>query len=219
MLFDELLAKLRHGDDPYKGFPARRFRPDLQGWNATHAFLTETLVENKPSVVVEVGVWKGASVLTMAAQLKEMKSDLVIIAVDTWLGSSEHWLSNYFEDLICVNGYPSIYYTFLTNVVESGLAPYVLPLPVDSATAYNILKVKGVRPDVVHIDASHDYKSVQADLAMWWELLQPGGTLISDDYGDVWLTVKCAVDDFLRVTPHTDFQASPYKARFSKARQ
>jgi predicted O-methyltransferase YrrM len=40
----------------------------------------------RPSIV-EIGVWKGSSVITLASKMKELNLDGVVIAVDTWLGA------------------------------------------------------------------------------------------------------------------------------------
>ena len=67
------------------------FRPDAQtddqGWNSDHIFLADTMTREKPRVVVELGVWKGASTMTMAATLRDEGIDGCVVAVDTGLGS------------------------------------------------------------------------------------------------------------------------------------
>ena len=216
----DLLDRLWYGRDPYLGFTSSMAR-DLQGWNSDHTYLTEAIDRHRPGVVVEVGVWKGASVLTMARRMRETGCDGVVLAVDTWLGSAEHWLDANLKDLIPqMNGFPQLYFAFMGNVVAEGLQDYVLPLPLDSANACEVLRSRDVRPVLLHVDAAHDYAAVTADLERWWPLLQPGGTLIADDYDAtyrVWETVSRAVDDFKARTPHQDFAALPYKCRFTKS--
>jgi predicted O-methyltransferase YrrM len=150
--------------------------------------------------VVEIGVWKGGSVITMAKALSELGLDGVVIAIDTWLGSSDHWLSaEWFTELGFESGYPKLYHRFLNNVLTEGLEDYVVPLPIDSMNAVVIFETLQIRPDVVHIDAGHDYDSVISDLKAWWNLLAPGGMLIADDYlpeTGGWPGVLKAVDGF-----------------------
>jgi SAM-dependent methyltransferase len=213
-----LVETLWYGQDPMAGYPAQP--PDREGWNADHAYLPEAIDRLRPDIVVEVGVWKGASVLAMARRMREIGCHGVVIAVDTWLGSADHWLDPVLRGRMhVVHGYPLLYFTFLGNVAAEGLQDYVLPLPLDSINAFEVLSGKGVRPSVLHIDAGHDYRSVTTDLEHWWQLLRPGGVLIADDYdaaGVVWPEVGRAVDDFRARTPHVDFAAVPYKCRFSK---
>ena len=91
--------------------------------------------------------------------------------------------------------YPSVYYTFLSNVVHAGAQEYVLPCPMTSSTAALFFRQKRLRPDLIHIDASHEYADVAADLRHWWPLVRPGGALVGDDY-QVFRDVEKAVKEF-----------------------
>jgi cephalosporin hydroxylase len=194
----------------------------MSGWNFEHRYLSEAIVRFRPGIVVEVGVWMGLSVMTMARAMRDCGCDGVIIAVDTWLGSSEHWLNpQQATELGRLHGYPQFYRNFLANIAAEGLQDFVLPLPLDSASAHVVLDKLALRPVVVHLDAAHDYTSVLLDLQRWWSLLSPGGMLIADDYDttrSVWPEVGRAVDDFRAGVAHEDFAAEPYKCRMVRPR-
>jgi predicted O-methyltransferase YrrM len=218
-----ILDKLFFGRDPLKDFPAHRFPTDLQGWHSQHPYLTRAIAEGKPAIVVEVGVWKGASVVTMAKEIQRQKMDAVVIAIDTWLGSSEHYLwEKFIPDLDFEFGYPRLYHKFAANICNEGLQDCVVPLPLDSINGFQLLKEKGIRPDVLHIDAGHDYMSVMGDLKAWWPQLTPGGVLIGDDYFKSWLgkgkwpEVRQAFDEFFAATPHTKFESGDGKCYVGK---
>lgn len=211
---DDIIATLWHGVDPFAD-RVPTMPPDRQGWNSDHPFLADAIDRQRPDVVVEVGVWKGASVLTMARRMREIACDGVVIAVDTWLGSAEHWLSP--GAIPIMAGRSLLYDVFASNVLIDGLSGHVLPLSLDSASASEVLARLDIRPGVIHIDAAHDYQSVSIDLKRWWRLLKPGGTLIADDYDcPAWPTVTRAVDDFVARTPHDGFAAANKKCRFDK---
>lgn len=198
-----LLSRLGHGRDPFETFPPKLYAGDLQGWNSDHAYLREVVTTLRPSLVVEVGVWKGCSVITMASEMKARGVDGAVLAVDTWLGSWDHWLVDaYFEDMGFQHGYPTLFWRFMANVAQAGVQDHVVPMPLDSLNAYEVLHRKGMQADAVHIDAGHDYRAVRKDLESWWSLIRPGGVLIADDYFDdenkAWPEVKRAVDDFVR---------------------
>jgi predicted O-methyltransferase YrrM len=198
----DLLAQLWRGHDPFANFPRRTYAGDVQGWNYDHPYLTHVIDALRPRLVVEVGVWKGCSVMTMAERLKAVGVDGVVLAVDTWLGSWDHWLvDEFFEELDFHNGYPTLFWRFMANIVDAKLQDYVVPLPLDSLNANEVLHRKGISLDAVHIDAGHDYGAVLRDLEAWWLLIRPGGVLIADDYFDdekkAWPEVKRAVDDFV----------------------
>ena len=222
----QILDQLFFGRDPLKDFPKARFPTDLQGWHSDHSYLARAMQEASPKVVVEVGVWKGASVVTMAKELQRLNRDAVVIAIDTWLGSSEHYLwEKFIPDLDFEFGYPRLYHKFAANICNESLQDYVVPLPLDSINGFQLLKAKGIRPDVLHIDAGHDYLSVMADLKAWWPQLNAGGVLIGDDYfkkpligQGKWPEVRQAFDEFFASTPHTKFESGDGKCYVGKPR-
>jgi predicted O-methyltransferase YrrM len=215
-----VLERLWRGHDPFAQFPRQLFAQDASGWNSDHRYLAEAIARYRPGIVVEIGVWKGGSVLTMARAMREARCEGVIVAVDTWLGSAEHWLdARMAEDLSPLHGYPQLYWKFMNNVLAEGLQDFVLPLPLDSNSAQAVLGALSLRPAVIHLDSAHDYTSVFLDLQRWWALLQPGGMMITDDYDAsrlVWPDVARAVDDFRARVPHQEFAADPYKCRLVK---
>ncbi|KQP91340.1 methyltransferase [Methylobacterium sp. Leaf113] len=195
-----LLDAFWHGRDPFAN-PPDDLRPlDLQGWRSVHPYLDAAITEFRPAVVVEIGVWKGASSLNLARTMAAHGVDGTVIAVDTWLGAVDHWADPaLFAELVTEHGYPSLYRTFLANVLREGLADRILPLPLDSVNAAELLHLRGVPADVIHLDAGHEEASVMADLRAWWPVLRPGGLLIADDYdrlGGRFPGVTRAVDAF-----------------------
>ena len=79
-----------HGTDIYNGF-VPTFAEDRQGWNSEHTSFEEIIRGLRPSVVIDVGVWKGASTIYLADLMKQNAIPGVVIGVDTFLGSVEHW--------------------------------------------------------------------------------------------------------------------------------
>lgn len=196
-----MVALLWHGNDPFLSAPEGH-TPDYHGWNSNHPYLSRAIDDLKPRVAVEIGVWKGLSVLAMAERMRDMGVDGVVIAIDTFLGSSEHWLQRkWFERLPFRNGHPALFETFVANVFERGLQDYVLPLPMDAANAAMIFEALKINVDLIHLDAAHDFTSVSADLARWWPLLREGGVLLGDDYfpnGQHWPGVRDAFRTFFQ---------------------
>ena len=115
------LSALYGDHNPYVGLSKRDV--DTRGWGQ-NASLYERLVKRlQPSVVVEVGVWKGGTTCAFAKALRRHTplQSSVIVAVDTWLGAPEFWTKrlggramNFQErserDLQLVNGYPTVFY-------------------------------------------------------------------------------------------------------------
>jgi len=202
----DLVEKIHHGIDPLAFTTTKESQIDFHGWNSSHIYLTKTIELIRPTIVVEIGVWKGGSTLTMAKALQRLGQDSAIIAIDTFRGSPEHWCEpELFKMMNVKNGLPTIYQTFIANITAKGLQEFIVPLPVDSYSAFEILKRKGIKADLVHIDGGHEYQSVTNDLNTWSQLLSPKGTIIMDDYiwddekqiAKGWLDVAKAVNDFM----------------------
>lgn len=213
---DALLATLWRGRDPYAGFPRHLYERDTQGWGSQHPYLAEL---GEARLIVEVGVWKGASTIAMASLLRERGVDGVVLAVDTWLGAVDHWIKDkWFDQLGFDHGYPSLARKFLANIIAAELTGHVLPLPLDSINAAALLAHHGIAVDAIHLDGGHEYGSVAADLRAWWPLLKPGGLLIGDDYGidGKWPGVRKAFDEFLDAQDISEIEHRHGKCRVTK---
>ncbi len=64
-----LLERLWNGREPFDGQEADA-AADFQGWASDHPYLRQAIVELRPAIVVEVGVWKGSSVITLAEEIR-----------------------------------------------------------------------------------------------------------------------------------------------------
>ena len=191
LLQHTLMNKL-YGGDIWAGFSA--VAPgEVQGWNGDHPSLSRLTSSPGAKIVVDVGVWKGQSTINMATAMRNAGIDGVVIGVDTFLGSPEHWDMNLFSRN---NGLPDLYQIFLSNVVAAGLTDYVIPLAQTSTTAVKILQSRGIAPQIVHVDAAHEYPEVIRDLEDYWNILDDGGYIIGDDYAADWPGVIQAADEF-----------------------
>ena len=186
--------------DPYEGFEYLQHQCDLQGWGYENPILYDAIKLIRPSLIFEVGSWKGASAIRMAQCLREQGIPGCIICVDTWLGAPEHFMvrdhADYFQSLKFKHGYPQLYYQFLANVMHSGVQDIIVPLAQTSGNAATILKELGLKANLIYIDGSHNYTDVYLDLREYWELLTLDGVLIGDDYHFIWHGVVRAVKQF-----------------------
>jgi hypothetical protein len=176
------------------------FEPDVDGWGFQHPIFDEAIERYRPRVVVEVGTWKGASVLRMHGASLEHGTGTEFVCVDTWLGSAaEIWLDpDTRRSLHLEGGYPTMFRQFVANVLSHGAQDVVYPLPMTSSAAAHVLERLGVMADVVYIDAGHEYEEVSADLRLYWSLLRPGGLMFGDDFAESWPGVQRAVVKFAR---------------------
>jgi hypothetical protein len=192
------LLSLLHDVSPYEGHDISAHPGDMQGWGSTDPIFEQVIAALRPQLIVEVGTWKGASAIHMAQVARALGLPIQIICVDTWLGSPEHFLAlvpGWRESLRLRNGYPQLYFTFLTNVIQHRLTEIIIPLPATSENAATILFNRKIRPDLVYIDATHEYGAVKRDLHLYWQLLSDDGVLLGDDYLE-WPGVTQAANDF-----------------------
>ena len=215
----ELVSRLWRGRDPFAAIPNGLYRPDRQGWGSNHPYLSQGIRRIRPAVAIEIGVWKGGSTITMASEMKALGIDGAVLSVDTWLGSSEHWVDERAAASLMLDaGYPRLFYTFCANILDAGLADHVVPLPIDSVNAAQIVKKLKISAQLIHIDGGHDYNSVLSDLREWWPVLTPGGLLIGDDYrhGNDWPEVVAAFDDFFGALGLLPLENADDKCRIMK---
>lgn len=190
----EIMERL-YDHDVWSGFKPSPMTRTPEGWNGNHPSLKRLVGTTGGKVVIDVGVWKGQSTITMAEAMKSARIDGCVIAVDTFLGSPEHWKpkTNLFTRN---NGMPDIFQTFMSNVCKAGVQDYIVPMPQTSVTAALVLRQFGISAAVVHIDAAHEYEEVLRDAKEYWELLEPNGYLVGDDYHETWPGVVRAAGEF-----------------------
>jgi len=192
------LMEAIHGKDIYEGFDHTAYPQDRSGWGGESEAFGEIIRGVRPSFVIEVGSWKGASALTMAEVMGREGIEGKILCVDTWLGALEFWSDQSdperFGALECRHGYPSVYYRFLANVLHAGKEGRIVPFPLPASAAALWLMRTDLRADLIYLDGSHEEEDVYQDLLDYHSLLAPGGTLFGDDWG--WSGVRAAVERF-----------------------
>jgi hypothetical protein len=125
-----------------------------------HGWLSPDVMEMLPcalvpntKVVVELGSWLGKSTRFIA----DKAPGATIIAIDTWAGSKEH---HAMPD--CAPLLPVLYETFLKNCWE--YRQRMIPVRATSAHGLEILYHQAIVPDLIYVDASHEYPDVLGDV-------------------------------------------------------
>jgi hypothetical protein len=192
-----------HGD-PYEGFEWEKYPDDLTG-GIIHDIWKQVFEDLRPTMIIEVGSWKGKSAVNFAQlALKYEPEDLVILCVDTWLGSDPVHQWSHREDLtwgmrdMFYHGYPTIYYQFLSNICRHKLQNIVVPFPNTSNVAARWLQSTTIQADLIYVDAGHDEEECYLDVSRFWTALRPGGLMAGDDFHANWHGVICAVSRFSR---------------------
>lgn len=171
----------------------------LMGWNGNKPIFRQLIEKIKPATIIEVGSWKGQSAINMGKTVKELELNTTIHCVDTWLGAIEFWTTGKNTDernLLTTNGYPQVYFQFLSNVVHNNLQDVILPFPNTSENGYRYFKYNNITAQMIYIDASHEEDDVYKDLNNYYELLDYNGILFGDDYQKDWPGVINSVNRF-----------------------
>ena len=181
----------------YDGFEP--WPEDTRGWGGDDPYFRTLINEVNPKIIFEVGAWKGQSTINMAKHLKENNIDCIIYSIDTWLGAVEFWeKGDDSRNLHLKNGYPQVYYQFLSNVVHNEVQDYIIPFPTNSITAARYFLKNDIKADLIYIDGSHEEDDVYMDLKYYFPLLSKGGVIFGDDYTQFWPGLKKDVDKFAK---------------------
>ncbi len=167
----------------YSGIETCGHSYDPQGWNSNTPIFEEVIRKLRPTTIVEVGAWKGASTAHMAGLCKGLGLETVIYSVDCWVGPLGVRLAKTPKSHIPTHWTaPTFYQQFLYNIHKTGHSDCVVPFQAMSVPAAKVLGDWGVRPELIYEDAAHDFQSTWDELNVYWPLLAPGGIMLGDDY-------------------------------------
>jgi len=149
---------------------------------------------------VEVGVYLGRSVCSLAEVVERSGKQITVIGVDTCRGSGPEGLRGKdFHAAAVQQGGGTFAGTLHKNILDCGFADKIQLIIAGSVAAAALFPDASL--DWVHLDARHDYASVKADIEAWLPKIRSGGWLSGDDYNEEkWPGVVKAVTDLL---PHS----------------
>lgn len=199
-LYDDIMAKLYHGHNPYANYPTRDWAGTWYGDPGAQRQMFKTAIDRScPGLIVEVGSFVGESAIFMAQHLRATQREAVILCIDTWYGGIDHWEKAY-EKLRFHFGRPSLYYQFMGNVIARGFSDMIIPLSLDSINGARLLKLFGIVPNMVYVDASHEEGDAVRDYEAYWSLLPKGGVLLVDDLTGWFPGVVKDFDKFIKLS-------------------
>jgi predicted O-methyltransferase YrrM len=174
---DSLLSPEKQLPTPYQELK-QLHSFDPHGWYINGSKIKELIETRHVKTIIEVGCWLGASTRHMASLLPP---DGKVYAIDHWQGSIEHQPGqSHFLPVL-----DHLYEQFLSNVIHEKLTHKIVPLRMNSLNAAQFLKNSDYlseKPDLIYIDASHDYESVYADIKAWYPLVEGHGVICGDDW-------------------------------------
>ena len=156
--------------------------PDGGSWCSVEkaTALATILMDLRPKVVVELGVWQGGSAIPMAITLRYLGAGQ-LVAVDAWSAAAsvqgqEEADSKWWGETISDDGHERAYQTFLGRLRKHGISDdrcTVVRRHTDEADVPPCI-------DVLHHDANHGPQAVR-DIERWAPAVRIGGLLVIDD--------------------------------------
>jgi|GEM_PF-751501 beta-1,4-mannosyl-glycoprotein beta-1,4-N-acetylglucosaminyltransferase len=143
----------------------------------------------KRKVIVEIGSWHGKSSRVLGDNLMEGG---VIYCVDTWAGTPIEQDTNHVSARWKDGDHA--FYEFMQNNLDLIQQGKIIPLRMNSKNASDLLLEKGVKPDMIFIDADHTYEGVCADIDAWSRLVGDDTLFCGHDLG-AWEGVQRAVEE------------------------
>lgn len=168
-------------------YPWPTEKPDIQfdehGWfGECNEKMLSRFINEDTRIVLELGSWLGKSTRFIARKAKHA----TVLTVDHWLGTTQ--ISNDAPDTNVK--LPTLYETFLSNCWN--FKSRIVPMRTNTLDAIDELVAAGINPNVVYLDAAHDYDSVRAELGKCIAHF-PDATFIGDDFSPKWDGVMRAV--------------------------
>ena len=133
---------------------------------------------------VEVGTFLGRSLCSLAELVKLSGKSIALIGVDTCRGSGPEGPSRKdYHGAAVSHGGGTFAGALHRNILDCGHGDAILLIIAESVAASRLFADASV--DWVHLDARHDYESVQSDIAAWLPKVKSGGWLSGDDYDEL----------------------------------
>ncbi len=167
----------------------------VKGWfnDQKKNWYIEKCKKIKDGIIVEIGVYGGASILSIADFCAQTNTK--IYGIDPWellnlyneRPMSDHELKTYRE---VMQGHREN----LEAIISAENYEHIQLIKGFSVEISK--KFEDGSIDWVYIDANHSYDETIADIKAWYPKVKPGGILSGDDY--TWPGVKKAVADFCK---------------------
>lgn len=141
--------------------------------------IIKSLIKTNKDRIIELGCWLGTGTKAFA----DLIPNGYIACVDTWV-------YEYDPNPLVKDIYPIAYETFLINCWN--IQERIIPLKMRSHSALGILSYYDFAPNIIYIDAAHDYESVLSDIELSIKLF-PDAKIVGDDSS--WQSVMMAVND------------------------
>lgn len=159
------------------------------GWMEPEELAYIAELASRHKLIVEIGSWRGRSAVAWAQNTQGF-----VWCIDTWANDA-YGISFPQDPPDLHQRHDWLLKEFQRNT--EGLNN-IFPLRTNSLDGARRIREAGIRPDVIFIDAGHNYNDVVTDIEAWRPLLAEGGVLMGHDYSyEGWPDVKTVVDKMI----------------------
>ena len=153
----------------------------LTGWCSREKalVLARTVLQERPQVCVEIGIFGGRSLVPCAAALRHIGAG-VIYGIEAWSPAvaienptsegNDEWWSNL--------DFANVKREFYRFVAATDLTRYVRVIEAPSGRAATLFD----QIDFLHIDGSHSMINAAADVLLYGQKVRSGGIIVFDDF-------------------------------------
>lgn len=181
----------------------KRDELDYGGWcfDEKRKYIHNLIKKTNSKFCVEIGVYKGSSLLSFAEALEDLEG--IIVGIDPWSFDMskneisteskeyEEWIYN--EILKGQETFDTIYNDLKKIIINNELDSFVKIIRSSSEDSF--IKFQKESIDILHIDGNHDEINVCRDILLFLPLVKKDGYIIMDDSN--WAGVKNAINKFL----------------------
>ena len=147
--------------------------------------IKDLIIKTNAQLCVEIGVFKGASLMYFAESLEITKGK--VIGIDPYTMGSlvnkipDENLNTYFYDVLFKDQIilDNLYSGLIKIINENELKDIVSLVRVKSEDYHTNIEKESI--DILHIDGNHDEEYVNKDILFYLPLVKKGGYIIMDD--------------------------------------
>jgi len=159
---------------------------DIQGWCSEDkaSKIASLIINEKPKLCVEIGVFGGASLIPQAMALKFNKKG-IIYGIDPWANTSalEEMVDEKHKEWWNKIDLEYIYEHCKKNVSDNKLNDYCVLIRDKSENVVNQFQDNSI--DLLHIDGNHSEAVSYTDSTLYLPKVKSGGIILFDD---IWWT-------------------------------
>lgn len=160
--------------------------PNIHGWCSPEKAtkFIEIILEHKPDICVEIGVFGGSSLVPQAMALKENNKG-IIYGIDPWANDSalEEMISKEHRDWWEKLNLENIYKHCLDNIAKYNVSGFCNIVKNKSENVVDLFKDNSI--DILHIDGNHSEALSYKDATLYFPKVKIGGFIFFDD---IWWT-------------------------------